>query len=215
MPHFDGPYHATHVNPSKSSYTLDLPNEPNCFPTFHSSLLHPFVENDNDLFPSWTLAMPGAVVTADGQKEWYVDWILDECHHGCGYQYLVHWWDWGPEEDWWLLGVDLAEALPLDHLTMRKMDTLCCGIFNSLLSFHPVQQSWSPLLLFDTQTSPFKRERNITALLSIQQVSYFDGWTIVFRKRTNITLSCRSMRGLRRRRRCGISRLKDWICSLH
>jgi hypothetical protein len=36
MPHFDSPYIVTH---SKSCYTLDLPNKPNCFPTF--SLLPP------------------------------------------------------------------------------------------------------------------------------------------------------------------------------
>jgi hypothetical protein len=39
MPRFDGPFNVTNANPSKSAYTLDLPNEPNRFPTFHSSLL--------------------------------------------------------------------------------------------------------------------------------------------------------------------------------
>src|ERR1700683_355953 len=91
MPCFDGPYCVTHVNPSKSSYTLNLPNEPNPFPTFHSSLLHPFVKNNNNLFPSKTLVMPDGVVTADSQEEWFVDRILDQCHCGCGYQYIVHW----------------------------------------------------------------------------------------------------------------------------
>ena len=39
MPHFDGPFNVTNANLSKSTYTLDLPNEPNHFPTFHSLLL--------------------------------------------------------------------------------------------------------------------------------------------------------------------------------
>jgi hypothetical protein len=52
MPRFDGPYTVTHAFPSKSCYMLDLPNEPNRFPTFHSSLLQPYIPNDPGLFPS-------------------------------------------------------------------------------------------------------------------------------------------------------------------
>ena len=121
MPCFDGPYCVTHVNPSKSSYTIDLPNIPNHFPTFHSSLLCPFIENDNNLFPSQTLAMPGRVVTADGKEEWYVDQMLDECHYRHGYQYLVCRQGWGLEENQWLFGSDLVGAEALD-IWLRNED---------------------------------------------------------------------------------------------
>ena len=52
MPHFDGPFVITKCNPAKSTYILNLPNEPNHFPTFHISLLCHFIPNDNELFPS-------------------------------------------------------------------------------------------------------------------------------------------------------------------
>ena len=50
MPHFDGPFTITHAHPETSNYTLELPNEPNWFPTFHSSLLHHFFSNNDKLF---------------------------------------------------------------------------------------------------------------------------------------------------------------------
>jgi len=37
IPHFDGPYVIINSMPEFSAYTLDLPNSPNIFPTFHSS----------------------------------------------------------------------------------------------------------------------------------------------------------------------------------
>jgi hypothetical protein len=43
MPCFDGPFLITKSHPAKSTYMLDLPNEPNRFPTFHSSQLCPFI----------------------------------------------------------------------------------------------------------------------------------------------------------------------------
>ena len=91
MPCFDSPYHIVRSPPTKSNYTLELPNEPNHFPTFHSSLLCPYHDNDIDLFPSRALAMPGPVVTTDGEEEWMIQWILDECKCSRGYQYLIQW----------------------------------------------------------------------------------------------------------------------------
>jgi hypothetical protein len=52
LPQFDRPFVITKANPSKSSYTLDLPNEPDHFPTFHASLLRKFHPNDDNPFPS-------------------------------------------------------------------------------------------------------------------------------------------------------------------
>jgi hypothetical protein len=91
-----------------------LSNEPNRFPTFHASPLWRFIDNDNDLFPSHTLAKPGPVVTADGEEEWLVDKIINEWTHGRGHQYLVWWLGWGPEEDRWLAGQELADTEALD-----------------------------------------------------------------------------------------------------
>ena len=94
MPWFDGPFTVPKANPTKSAYTLNLPNEPDCFSTFHTSLLHRFIPNDNDLFPLHELSQPGPVVTPDGEEEWLINKIMDE--------------------DWWLPGCKLAEMEALD-----------------------------------------------------------------------------------------------------
>ena len=112
MPRFDGPYCVVKSHPTKSNYTLELPNELNRFPTFHSSLLRPYQDNNNDLFPSCALAMPSPVVTTDGE-EWMIKQILDEHKCGRSYQYLVQWHGWGPEEDRWLSGSELADTSAL------------------------------------------------------------------------------------------------------
>jgi RNase H-like domain found in reverse transcriptase/Reverse transcriptase (RNA-dependent DNA polymerase)/Integrase zinc binding domain len=52
LPRFDGPFLVTKTHPEKSSYTLELPNEPDRCGTFHASLLRPHIPNDNDLYPS-------------------------------------------------------------------------------------------------------------------------------------------------------------------
>jgi hypothetical protein len=44
-----------------SNYTLDLPNSPNIFPTFHASQLSPYIENDAELFPDCELPKPGLI----------------------------------------------------------------------------------------------------------------------------------------------------------
>jgi hypothetical protein len=52
MPQYDGPYLITNAHPDTSTYTLDLPNSPNIFPTFHVSQLQRFLPNNSELFPS-------------------------------------------------------------------------------------------------------------------------------------------------------------------
>ena len=73
IPRFDSPFIVTKVNPTKSSYTLELPNKPNRFTSFHSSLLHQFVPNDNNLFPSRKLSQPSPVITPEGKQEWLIE----------------------------------------------------------------------------------------------------------------------------------------------
>jgi hypothetical protein len=89
MPRFDGPFTITHAHPETSNYTLELPNEPNRFPTFHSLLLRRFFPNNNELFKSHRLARLGPVLTPEGHEEWLIRDIIDERVHGRGMQYLV------------------------------------------------------------------------------------------------------------------------------
>ena len=87
MPHYDGPYIVTNTAADVSTITVNMLNNPNTFPTFHTSQVLPFVEDDKELFPSPEQEHPQLVVI-NGKEEFYVDWILDECRWGRGTQYL-------------------------------------------------------------------------------------------------------------------------------
>jgi len=52
LPRFDGPYPVIDTHPEASTVTLDLPNQPNAFPTFHIHLVKPFLTNDDEKFPN-------------------------------------------------------------------------------------------------------------------------------------------------------------------
>ena len=83
MPHCDGPYIVTDTAAEVSTITINMPNNPNTFPTFHASQALPFVENNKEIFPSWEQERPQPVVI-DGKEEYYMDQILDEHKQGRG-----------------------------------------------------------------------------------------------------------------------------------
>jgi hypothetical protein len=114
MPRYDGPYVVLEAHPQFSTYTLDLPNSPNIFPTFHVSQLRPYHANDATLFPSREHPRPGPVVTEDGQLENFIDRIIDERRVGRGKKYLVRWVGYGEEDDEWLSRRDLEDCEALD-----------------------------------------------------------------------------------------------------
>lgn len=89
FPHFNGPYEVIDVHPKTSNYTIDMPNVPNIFPTFHSSKLKPHIANDPLLFPSREFAKPQSVLTEHSLEEYFIESIIDSCCHGCGHQYLI------------------------------------------------------------------------------------------------------------------------------
>ena len=59
MPRYDGPYKIIDVHHDASTATLDMPNAPNLFPTFHTSNLKKWLPNDDIKYPSRTLLQPG------------------------------------------------------------------------------------------------------------------------------------------------------------
>ena len=59
MPQFNGPFYIKSTDEKHSTATLDLPNFLNVFPVFHASELRPFTENNDSLFPSRALTLPG------------------------------------------------------------------------------------------------------------------------------------------------------------
>ena len=114
MPRNDGPYTVVKAFPEKSEYTLRLPNNPQTFPGFHSSLLKPFIPNDPAMFPDREFTRPGAVVTEDGTEENMIDKIVDARRRGRGKQYLVRWVGYDRDHDEWLSGKMLEDTEALD-----------------------------------------------------------------------------------------------------
>jgi ''chromo'' (CHRromatin Organisation MOdifier) domain./Integrase core domain. len=115
FPHFDGPYMVIDSMPEFSAYTLDLPNNRAIFPTFHASQLKRFNPNNADLFPSREHKRPAPVVTLEGMEEYAIEKIMDERRRGRGFQYLVRWVGYGPEEDRWLPRRELEDCQALDR----------------------------------------------------------------------------------------------------
>ena len=119
MPRYDGPYVITDTVPDISTVTIDLPNNPQMFPTFHTLQVLPFVENDPSLFPSHELSKPPPIII-DSEQEFFIERILDKRKCGRGVQYLVRWHGYGPEDDHWLPGHELDDCEALDTWLARK-----------------------------------------------------------------------------------------------
>ena len=114
MPRFDGAYRIIDVDEAHSTVTLNLPNSPNIFPTFHTSQVIPYIESNTEKFPSCHFEEPTPIITEDSHEEQYIDRILDARRRGRGYQYLVRWWGFGHEHDEWLPGSELEDCKALD-----------------------------------------------------------------------------------------------------
>jgi len=114
FPRYDGPYVIIDAHPETSNYTLELPNSPNTYPTYHASKLKPFLPNDPELFPTHEYEQPGPIVTNDGLEEFQVEEIVDSRRRGKGWQYLVRWSGYGPEHDRWLAGSAINDCAALD-----------------------------------------------------------------------------------------------------
>jgi len=110
MPWFDGPYAIVSTNPESSTYTLDLPDHTNIYPTFHVSELKCHVPNNAELYPSRKQQQPGPIVTNTGAEEWEIEKITDRRTRGRGHQYLVRWRGYGPEADVWVPGKELEDT---------------------------------------------------------------------------------------------------------
>ena len=114
MPRYDGPYLVVDTHESASTVTLDIPNAPNIFPTFHTSHIRPFKQNDDTKWPSRTLEKPGPV-GGENSQEFLVDKIIDHKKIGkSGVKYLVRWVGYGPEDNQWIAGRDLEDNEALD-----------------------------------------------------------------------------------------------------
>ena len=114
MPPLNSPYLVMDTFPKASTVTLDIPNTPNLFPTFHTSHVKPFKKNDSTKYPSRSLAKPGPIVV-DGTPEHFIQKIINKkkiSHNNV--KYLVWWVGYSPEDDQWISVHDLDNNEALD-----------------------------------------------------------------------------------------------------
>ena len=114
MAHYDGLYKILHVFPDLSAHTLDLPSSMQIFPTFHASLLKPYISNNDSLFPTCVYHPPPPVLTKNGIEEQEVKAILDHQCHGHSFRFLVHWKGFLSSHDLWLPGSECHDLAALD-----------------------------------------------------------------------------------------------------
>ncbi len=115
MPRFNGRYKVITAFLEASVYTIDMPNLPLSYSTFHVSELRPYFDNDPTIFPLHELACPGPIITSEGKEEWLVDSVMDEKKHGRGLQYLVTFSGYGPEHNCWMPHSNLLENKVLNR----------------------------------------------------------------------------------------------------
>ena len=58
----------------------------------------------------------------DNIPEYTVDHIVDQQHHGHGFQFLVRWAGYSPEADLWLPGKEVEDLEALDRFLAENPD---------------------------------------------------------------------------------------------
>ena len=133
MPRYDGPYKIVDVHHEALTKTIDMPNAPNIFPTFHISNIKAWIPNDDQKYPSRTLTQPGPI-DVNGIEEFLVDSIIDHKKIGRGHRFLVHFKGYGPENDQWiaLAGRELENNHVLDIYLKNNPDLLPHNLNNAI-----------------------------------------------------------------------------------
>lgn len=111
---YDGPYKILRAHPETDAYTLDMPASANPQPSYNVEDLSPYIENDDELFPTRKLARPGPVM-AEGVEEYELEAVVDARRRGRGWQFKVSWVGYGEEDERWLSYGALKDCEVLDE----------------------------------------------------------------------------------------------------
>jgi hypothetical protein len=94
------------------AYKLELPTTTPLHPTFHVSLLKPYVAN---LHPSRSSTPPTLDLFDDGHEKWEVESVLSHHWRGSKLHFLVSWVDFAEHKNSWIPEVHLANSPDLLH----------------------------------------------------------------------------------------------------
>ena len=103
---FDGPYTVIDTHPAASTVTHELPNTPNACPTFHISLMKPFLPNNDVDYPHRAI---------DDSQDFFVESVIDHRARGRGRQFLVKFQGYPDSYNHWLPTSDLLNDSALAY----------------------------------------------------------------------------------------------------
>jgi hypothetical protein len=112
LPRFEGPYVVRKLDVTHNSVTLEIPRPGNAVATetFHTSLIRPWVENDDVVFER---------PPPDDKGEAEVEEIIERRPVGRGWSYRVKYQGYPIEESEWLPGKEVADLAALDRYFAR------------------------------------------------------------------------------------------------
>ena len=90
---------------------MELPYDWKIYDKFHSSVLKPYVPNDDGKFPDRTFPRPEPVIVDDLGPRFTVAEVKSHHARGRGFSYLVRWLGYPEEENSWVKASDIDEDL--------------------------------------------------------------------------------------------------------
>ena len=85
----------------------------------HQKELKPLLNNDDELFPDRAFSKP-TMMSDGGDKEFFIDHIVDCRETRNKRRYLIRWIGWGPESDSWLSEDELENSEVLKEWRQSK-----------------------------------------------------------------------------------------------
>ncbi|GAA6021407.1 hypothetical protein JCM10207_004723 [Rhodosporidiobolus poonsookiae] len=113
IPKFVGPFPIIAVNPDKSTVDIDFPAHLRVHPRIHTSKLRPHHPNDDERFPSRSLASPPPPIpAANGADEWLVEKLVADRVVRGKREFKVRYLGYSAAADEWRPEAELRDTAP-------------------------------------------------------------------------------------------------------